>query len=47
LPGKFSQPNLDTTKWTFELAGENINFNKILNANFNVAPTIYARKNIV
>ena len=47
LPGKFSQPNLNTTEWKFILTVQNVDLNMGPNETYDTALTIYSRKNIV
>ena len=47
LPGKFSQPNLNTTEWKFILTVQNIDLNMGPDETYDTALTIYSRKNIV
>ena len=47
LPGKFSQPNLNTTEWKFILTVQNVDLSMGPDETYNTALTIYSRKNIV
>jgi hypothetical protein len=47
LPGQFSQPELESTKWEFVLTTSGVDLTNGPVVAYNTALTVYARKNIV
>jgi hypothetical protein len=47
IPGKFSQPQLESTQWKFILTAQGVNLSTGPIAAYETALTVYARKNIV
>jgi hypothetical protein len=47
IPGKFSQPQLESTQWKFILTTQGVNLSTGPIAAYETALTVYARKNIV